>query len=53
MRSTHTWLSVEVFAVYLPTLRKLVRPVYVQQGILPEIARGMQTAAQMEHVIRE
>lgn len=42
-----------VFAAYLPTLRKLVRPVYVQRGILPEIASGMQTAAQVEQVIRE
>jgi hypothetical protein len=37
----------------LPPSRKLVRPVYVQQGILPEIASGMQIAAQVEQVIGE
>lgn len=30
----------------LPELRRLVRPVYVRLGILPEIAAGMQGAAQ-------
>ena len=40
-----------VLASHLPTLRRLVRPMYVQRGILPEIAGGMLTAAQVEQVI--
>ncbi len=34
-----------VFASRLPVLRKLVRPVYVERGILPEIASGLQNAS--------
>jgi MFS family permease len=29
----------------LPTIRKFVRPIYVERGILKEIAEGLQTAA--------
>jgi MFS family permease len=36
-----------VFAIQLPNLRSLVRPIYVRQGILPEVAAGMQAAAQL------
>jgi MFS family permease len=35
------------FALKLPMLRKLIRPIYVQKGILPpELATGMQTATE-------
>lgn len=34
-----------VFASRLKTLRKIVRPIYVRLGILPEIAEGIQVAA--------
>jgi MFS family permease len=34
-----------VFARELPRLRALVRPIYVERGILPEIAHGLSTAA--------
>jgi hypothetical protein len=30
----------------LPELRKLVRPVYVRMGIIPEVAAGIQTATE-------
>ncbi len=30
----------------LPELRKLVRPVYVQAGIIPEVAAGIETATE-------
>lgn len=42
-----------IFATKLPTIRKHVRPVYIKRGILPQIAGGMQTAAQVGQVIRE
>ena len=31
----------------LPAIRALVRPIYVQMGILPEVATGLQTAANL------
>ena len=34
------------FAVRLPALRKMVRPIYMRMGIIPEIALGIQSAAE-------
>jgi MFS family permease len=36
-----------VFRAKRPALRKLVEPIYVRRGILPEVAAGMQSAAQV------
>jgi MFS family permease len=36
---TAAWFSRE-----LPAIRPLVRPIYIRMGILPEVARGVQTA---------
>lgn len=36
-----------VFATQLPRLRALVRPVYAKLGILPEVASGVNTAAEL------
>jgi MFS family permease len=36
-----------LFAWQLPQLRTLVRPIYVRLGVLPEVARGMQAAAEL------
>jgi MFS family permease len=36
------------FARRLPHLRRLVRPIYVERGILPEMAVGVQTASAMQ-----
>jgi MFS family permease len=33
-----------LFSRELPALRKLVRPIYVRKGILPEVAAGLQSA---------
>jgi MFS family permease len=33
------------FATRLPALRPFIRPIYVQRGILPEVATGIQTTA--------
>jgi MFS family permease len=35
------------FAKRLPILRKLVRPIYVKMGIIPEIAIGIQSATEL------
>ncbi|WP_026842512.1 MFS transporter [Citrifermentans bremense] len=35
-----------VFARNLPRIRRLVRPIYVQMGIIKEVAEGMETAAE-------
>ena len=37
-----------VFAFKLPQLRILVRPIYTQMGILPQVASGLQTATTSE-----
>ena len=34
------------FARELPAIRALVRPIYMRMGILPEVAQGLQTAAE-------
>jgi len=36
-----------VFASRLPALRELVRPIYVRMGIIPEVAKGLQTASEL------
>lgn len=35
------------FAVLLPRLRAKVRPIYIRMGILPEVADGLRSAAQL------
>lgn len=37
-------VAASVFAMMLPKLRPLIRPIYVKRGILPEIAIGMSEA---------
>jgi MFS family permease len=32
------------FAAMLPAIRKIVRPIYVKKGIMPEVASGLETA---------
>jgi len=41
-------LGAILFAVKLPQIRALVRPIYVQMGILPQVASGLQTATTTE-----
>ena len=33
------------FALYLPTIRQFVRPIYARLGIIPEVAAGIQAAS--------
>jgi MFS family permease len=35
-----------VFYKRLPALRKIIRPVYVRMGIIPEVAKGLQSASE-------
>jgi MFS family permease len=37
-----------LFALQLPTLRKLIRPIYVRMGIIPELATGIHTASVLQ-----
>lgn len=37
-----------LFALQLPTLRKLVRPIYADIGIIPELATGIQAASALQ-----
>ena len=36
-----------LFAIKLPSIRKIARPVYVKKGIIPQVATGIQTAAEL------
>jgi MFS family permease len=36
-----------IFANRLPELKKMVRPIYVRLGIIPEVASGIQTATEL------
>ena len=40
-------LGAAVFAMRLRALRRLVRPIYVKAGIIPEIAAGIQNIAEL------
>jgi MFS family permease len=37
-----------LFALQLPTLRKLIHPIYVRIGIIPELARGVYAASVLQ-----
>jgi len=37
-----------LFAWQLPVLRKLIRPIYVEKGIVPELARGIHSASMLQ-----
>ena len=40
-------LAAAWFSTELPALRAVVRPIYAKMGILPEVAAGLQSAAQL------
>lgn len=40
-------LAAVAFAMHLPRLRKIVRPIYRRLGIIPEVAGGIQAATQL------
>jgi len=42
-----------LFALQLPQLRALVRPIYSQKGILPAVASGLSAASEVTSATRE
>jgi MFS family permease len=38
------------FAIKLPALRQIVRPIYVKKGIIPEVAIGMQASEEVPRI---
>ncbi len=42
-----------VFASQLPVLRRLVRPIYMKIGIIPEVATGIQAASSLQQQTEE
>jgi MFS family permease len=42
-----------VFAMQLPAIRRLIRPIYAQIGIIPEVAEGIHTASVLQESPRE
>jgi MFS family permease len=41
-------LGAALFAWQLPVLRKLIRPIYIEKGIVPELARGIHSASVLQ-----
>ncbi len=41
-------LGAALFASQLPAIRKLIRPIYIQMGILPEMAAGIHAASLLQ-----
>jgi MFS family permease len=37
-------VAIAFFAAMLPVIRKITRPIYIQKGILPEVATGLEAA---------
>ncbi len=37
-----------LFALQLPAIRKLIRPIYAQMGIIPEVAKGLHAATVLQ-----
>jgi MFS family permease len=41
-----------LFARQLPRLREVVRPIYIQLGVLPEVASGIESASELQAVTK-
>jgi len=41
-----------LFARQLPRLREVVRPIYIQLGVLPEVAAGIESASELQAVTK-
>jgi hypothetical protein len=46
-------VGADLFALQLPQLRALVRPIYSQKGILPAVATGLSAATEVTSATRE
>jgi len=40
-------LGATLFAIKLPELKKMIHPIYVRLGVIPEVASGVQAAAEL------
>jgi hypothetical protein len=38
------------FALRLPALRRIVRPIYIKKGIIPEVAIGIRAADEVQRI---
>lgn len=43
-----TFICGVILTLRLPKLRKIVRPIYIKKGIIPEVAEGLQAATDYE-----
>ncbi|MBN2041428.1 MAG: MFS transporter [Spirochaetes bacterium] len=48
-----TFLGAILFSLNLPRIRKLVRPIYIEKGIIPEIAQGIHSADSITSLQKE
>jgi predicted membrane channel-forming protein YqfA (hemolysin III family) len=39
-------LGTIIFLIKLPSIRKIIRPIYIKKGIISEIAKGIQVASE-------
>jgi hypothetical protein len=46
--ATIFWVGAAIFASQLPVLRQLIRPIYAQIGIIPEVAAGIHSASVLQ-----
>ena len=42
-----------LFASQLPVLRRLIRPIYIERGVIPEVATGIQAASVLQQPTEE
>ncbi len=45
-------LGAGLFARQLPRLREVIRPIYIQLGVLPEMASGIESASELQTVTK-
>ena len=46
-------LGAVLFASKLPSIRKKIHPIYAKKGIIPEVAKGIQSAAGLGSLVKE
>ena len=42
-----------IFSLKLPSIREKIRPVYVKKGIIPEVAKGIQSASGFVNFVKD
>jgi hypothetical protein len=41
-------IAAAIFAKVVPSLRILIKPVYVEKGIIPEVSKGLQSTTHLQ-----